>query len=399
MPSGAPAISRTAFTVLLAAAMAVATFAGPAFAVLARFIIDELAITRAEFGWIVASFSTAGALASPAIGRLTDSMGGRKALAAIFILGGLGMLSIASGPTYAWLIAAAVLAGLGQAFGNPGTNKLISVHIPIGSRGAITGWKQSGVQAGVFLAGMLLPAGALAWGWRPTMAVAGALSLLTVGVVGFVVPHDPPRAPGPKVSRRLILSAPILWLTLYGFLMGAAGGAVNTYLPLYGEEGLGLSVAVAGSVAGFAGLVAFFARVLWARHSEKGARYIRSLILIAALSVVFTGALLVAAEWGSWLLWVGALGLGASSTSWNSVGMLALMVYAGVDQAGGASGVVLLGFLAGLGLGPPAFGWSVDRFDTYGPGLWGVLTLFLTAGMLGLSWRRSVKRAGAAPAV
>jgi predicted MFS family arabinose efflux permease len=399
MPSGAPAISRTAFTVLLAAAMAVATFAGPAFAVLARFIIDELGLTRAEFGLVVASFSTVGALASPAIGRLTDSMGGRKALAAIFILGGLGMLAIASGPTYLWLIAAAVLAGFGQAFGNPGTNKLISVHVPVGQRGAITGWKQSGVQAGVFLAGMLLPAGALAWGWRPTMAIAGALSLLTVGVVGFVVPHDPPRTAGSRVSRRLIWSAPILWLTLYGFLMGAAGGAVNTYLPLYGEEGLGLSVAVAGSVAGLAGLVAFFSRVIWARHSERGARYIRSLILIAALSVVFTGALLAASEWGTWLLWVGALGLGASSTSWNSVGMLALMVYAGVDQAGGASGVVLLGFLAGLGLGPPAFGWSVDRFDTYGPGLWGVVAVFLTATVLGLSWRRSTKRPNAPAAV
>jgi predicted MFS family arabinose efflux permease len=392
-------MSRTAFTILLAAAMAVATFAGPAFAVLARFIIDELALTRAEFGWIVASFSTVGALASPAIGRLTDSIGGRKALAAIFILGGTGMLAIASGPTYLWLIAAAVLSGFGQAFGNPGTNKLISVHIPIGQRGAITGWKQSGVQAGVFLAGMLLPTGALAWGWRPTMAIAGAFSLLTVGVVGFVVPPDPPRTPGPRASRRLIWSAPIVWLTFYGFLMGAAGGAVYAYVPLYGEEGLGLSVAVAGSVAGLAGLVAFFSRVIWARHSEKGASYIRSLILIAGLSVVFTGALLAASEWGSWLLWVGALGLGASSTSWNSVGMLALMVYAGEDQAGGASGVVLFGFLAGLGLGPPAFGWSVDRFDNYGPGLWSVVAVFLIATVLALSWRRSTKRADAEPAV
>jgi MFS family permease len=79
--------------------------------------------------------------------------------------------------------------------------------------------------------------------------------------------------------------------------------------------------------------------------------------------------------------------------------MLALMVYAGADQAGGASGVVLLGFLAGLGLGPPAFGWSVDRFDTYAPGLWSVVALFLIATILGLSWRRSTKRADAQAAV
>ncbi|MGF1617997.1 MAG: MFS transporter [Acidimicrobiia bacterium] len=147
MPGSEPNIRRTAFTLLLGAAMAVATFAGPAFAVLARFLIDKFGLTRAGFGWVVAAFSTVGALASPAVGRLTDSMGGRKALAAIFFLGGLGMLAIASAPTYLWLITAAGLTGLGQAFGNPGTNKLISVHIPVGRRGAITGWKQSGVQA------------------------------------------------------------------------------------------------------------------------------------------------------------------------------------------------------------------------------------------------------------
>jgi MFS family permease len=79
--------------------------------------------------------------------------------------------------------------------------------------------------------------------------------------------------------------------------------------------------------------------------------------------------------------------------------MLALMVYAGADQAGGASGVVLLGFLAGLGLGPPAFGWSVDRFASYAPGLWGVLAVFMIATVLSVSWHRSTKRSDAEPAV
>lgn len=392
MPKGDAVINRTAFTALLAAAMAVATFAGPAFAVLARFIIDDLGLTRAELGLVVAMFSAVGALASPAIGRLTDVIGGRKAISAVFAISGAGILAISAAPSYWWLLGVAGLTGFGQASANPGTNKLISVHIAEGRRGAVTGLKQSGVQAGVFLAGILLPTGALAWGWRPTMAIAGALSLLMLGVVGFVVPADGAPPPPPGNTRGVVWSASILWLMFYGFLMGAAGGAINTYIPLYGEEGLGLSVAVAGSVAGFGGLVAFFSRVVWARHSEARASYIRSLTQIAALSVVFVGALIAAAHWGVWLLWAGALGLGASATAWNSVGMLAVMVYAGHEQAGGASGVVLLGFLAGLGVGPPLFGWSVDNFQTYGPGLWGVLGTFLVAALLGIAWQRSARR-------
>jgi MFS family permease len=150
-----------------------------------------------------------------------------------------------------------------------------------------------------------------------------------------------------------------------------------------------LSVTVAGSVAGFAGLIAFFSRIIWARHSEQTTRYVTALSQIAALSVVFVGALLAAPSGGAWLLWIGALGLGASATAWNAVGMLAVMAFAGQERSGGASGVVLFGFLAGLGLGPPAFGWSVDRFDTYGPGLWGALLVFAAAATVSLLWARS----------
>ena len=382
-------VSRVSFTVLLAAAMAFATFAGPAFAVLARFIIDDLGLSRAELGWVVAAFSVVGAIASPAIGTLTDRVGGRKALAGIFILGGLGMLAISAAPSFAFLIAAGILTGMGQALGNPATNKLISVHIPIGRRGAVTGLKQSGVQIGVFLAGLLLPAGALAWGWRTTLTIAGSLSVLTLGAVGLVVPRDPPVRDEPGTSPGIVWSKPILWLTIYGFLMGLAGGAVNTYIPLFAEESIGLSVTVAGSVAGMAGLVAFFSRIAWARHSERTSSYVASLRWIAGLSVVFVGALLAAESGGAWLLWVGALGLGASATAWNAVGMLAVMVFASRERAGGASGAVLLGFLAGLGLGPPAFGWSVDRLGSYSPGLWGALVVFAVATVVTVLWARS----------
>jgi predicted MFS family arabinose efflux permease len=391
-------INRTRFTVLMAAAMAAATFAGPAFAVLARLIIDDLSLTRAEFGWIVAAFSAVGAIASPTIGRLTDRIGGRRTVTGIFVISGVGLLAVAAAPSFVWLVAAGILTGIGQASANPGTNKLISVHIPLGRRGAVTGVKQSGVQVGVFLAGMLLPAGALAWGWRTTMAIAAGISLLMLGGIGLIVPPDPAHDPARQTASRVVWSTPVLWLTAFGFLMGLAGGAVNTYIPLYGEEELGLSVAVAGSVAGLAGLVAFFSRIMWARHSERTSDYIRSLTQIAGLSVVFAAALLAAPKGGVWLLWVGALGLGASATAWNAVGMLAVMVFAGHERSGGASGVVLFGFLAGLGLGPPILGWSVDQQGSYGPGLWGVMLTFGSAALLALLWQQKNRsRAGFPP--
>ena len=60
----------------------------------------------------------------------------------------------------------ALVGGVGQAIANPATNKLISMHVPPGKRGIITGIKQSGVQAGTFLGGLLLPVITLSFGWR-----------------------------------------------------------------------------------------------------------------------------------------------------------------------------------------------------------------------------------------
>ena len=389
MPNGGRSLNRLAFTSVLATAMAAATFAGPALGVLARFIIDDLGITRGELGFVVAAYSAAGALASPLVGRVTDQVGGRKAAMGIFLISGLGMMAISAAPGYWLLIGAAMVTGVGQSAGNPATNKLISVHISEGRRGSVTGIKQSGVQVGVFFAGVALPSSALAIGWRPTMLIAGVAVLTAIVAVRLVVPVDPPQAIQEAAKRRLNWSAPVMWLMGYGFLMGMAAGSLSTYIPLYGEEGLGLSVPVAGLVAGLAGLVAVFTRILWARSSEKRGTYVRTLTWIAALSVLFSAALLAAPTVGVWALWVGALGMGATAVSWNSVGMLAVMVEAGDERAGGASGVVLMGFLGGLGVGPPLFGWSVDRYDSYGPGLTGLLIVVSIATIVGFAWERS----------
>jgi cyanate permease len=45
--------------------------------------------------------------------------------------------------------------------------------------------------------------------------------------------------------------------------------------------------------------------------------------------------------------------------------MLGLIVIAGRGAAGRASGIVLFGFLGGMGAGPPLFGWIVDSTGSY----------------------------------
>jgi predicted MFS family arabinose efflux permease len=85
---------------------------------------------------------------------------------------------------------------------------------------------------------------------------------------------------------------------------------------------------------------------------------------MAILALVAAGLFYAAGD-AAWLLWPACVLVAAGSGSWNSVGMLTLMVAAGPESTGRASGFVLLGFLTGLGVSSPVFGAVVDRTGSY----------------------------------
>ncbi len=354
---------RIAFTGLLVLAMAAATFPMVSFGILATFIIDDLGVTRAEVGALIGATSVLAALASPVAGRATDRVGGRTAMLALFALSAAGFVAVAASPVYGAMFAGAALAGLAQSAANPATNKLIAAQLPVGQRGVITGIKQSGVQMGVVIGGLLLPSGAIVFGWRPTLLIVALVPLAALPLTAAVVPRAAADAT-PRGGAGGPLPAAIWFLAGYGFLLGFAGG-VTFLVPLYVEEALGLSPRVGGAAAGVIGFVAIFGRVGWARFAERSARYEPSLAVIAALSVLAAAALYAAEAGGQGLLWVGVVLTGLSSSTWNAVGMLAVMNEAGTERAGRASGIVLFGFLTGLGVGPPLFGWTIDRTGSY----------------------------------
>jgi MFS family permease len=55
--------------------------------------------------------------------------------------------------------------------------------------------------------------------------------------------------------------------------------------------------------------------------------------------------------------------------------------------AGRASGVLMFGFLAGLTIGAPLAGWSIDAFDSYRPA-WAICALGCLAGAASVARRR-----------
>ncbi|MDX1448879.1 MAG: MFS transporter, partial [Acidimicrobiia bacterium] len=358
--------SRLLFTTVLSSTMGAATFALTAYAVLAAELRGEFGVDRWQIGALVTAMSLGGALISPRVGSIADAIGAKRSTTTTIALATVALVGLAVAPAYWVIVTAALVGGVAQAMANPATNKLIALHVEPGRRGVITGIKQSGVTAASALGGILLPPVTILAGWRWAVALF-ALIAAGGGVLSLLVPADPARDAAPHGEGKEPIDPYIFRLAIYGFILGAAGTAIFTFLPLYAEESLGLGPASAGLAVAVTGVAGVVGRILWGRFAEIRFGTWRSLEYIAVLAAG-AAAVLVAAQEVTWLVWVAAVLTGFSASAWNSVGMLAVIETATPAQAGRASGVVLFGFLAGLGLGAPAFGFGVDQSGTYGPG-------------------------------
>jgi predicted MFS family arabinose efflux permease len=367
---------------VLVVTMAGATFVLTVFGVLPNELIAEFGLSRAQLGLLGTASSITGAAVSFRLGRVVDRLGARVSAVATLALGGIALLAVSSAPGFGLLMVAAASSGLGQAGGNPSTNKLIALHVPAGRQGVTTGIKQSGVQAGTLLGGLLLPVGAATLGWRTTVALCAGVPLVTATVVRFLVPPDPAPAAGEAVRPGSTRFPRLIYqVALYGFLIGAGGSAIFAFLSLFAQETLGLSSIQGGRMVAVMGVAGLLARIGWGRVAEASFGTVVSLRVIAALALVAAGLLWGAPVWGEAAVWAAAGVTGASASAWNAVGMLAVIQQSDSRQAGGASGVVLTGFLAGLAVGAPLFGYAVDRLGAYRPGWLVVAAVFALAGL------------------
>jgi predicted MFS family arabinose efflux permease len=382
-------VARAGFGAALLIGMTVSTFMMAALGALGPLIRDDLDISRSALGALTTVMFAIGALLSPVAGRAVDDIGGRRLLVAMFVVAGGCFAAAAATPNYFWLLVVMALMGLPVAAGNPSTNKLLAERIPLGGQGVITGVKQSGVQVGVFLAGAVLPIGAVAFGWRGMILASVVLPIAGLVLTRLFVPADDDRPARAERPRAGPLGPIVLPLSAYAFLMGTGVAAFGAYLPLYARESLGMSVSAAGSTVALSGLVGIGARIAWGRAAEHHLSTPAALAIIGAGSVLAQASIWAAESVGTPLLWVGALLIGVSAGSWNAVGMLEIVKGMDASAAGRASGAVLLAFYAGYVTSPIAFGYSVDRTGEYDLGWGAVLAIYCLATLLAAAWARS----------
>jgi len=146
---------------------------------IAAAIVTDLAVDPALVGVYLAIGSVAGFLTTLGCGGFIMRYGALRMTQVGMLALGIGLSVITTGwlPLFA---AGAFIGGLGQAVSTPSSSHLLGRLSPRHLAPLVFSIKQTGVPAGLMLAGVVAPVLAVEAGWRTALLVMAGLCLLTV---------------------------------------------------------------------------------------------------------------------------------------------------------------------------------------------------------------------------
>jgi sugar phosphate permease len=355
---------------------------------LTPFLRDELNLTHAEVGLLM-SFIYIGVVSSSMFfGWLTDLLGERRALT--LGLGIQGVFMIGFAWVHAFFLGGVLLllSGIGYSSVNPATTKGVMRWFPPQGRATAMGVKQTGIPLGGILASSILPVLALAFGWRVSITLVSAVTLVFILAVQIGIPPAPSKQKQPAGMkwaqlREVLSNRSILALSIMGIFLAGAQLAIITHLVLFLKKeysfstvlaGLCLAVIQAGGIAG---------RIGWGLISDFLARGKRKRILLligimAILQLFLLGR--IGPDIPGSLLFLFIAILGSTTIGYHGVlfGLMGEIVRK--EVVGLATGFSLTITFMGIVLYPPLFGHLVDRWGSYSPA-WDMLALSWVAAL------------------
>lgn len=338
-------------------------------AVLAPLIAPDLGVPTARAGLFIGLAYLAGALTSSRAGWLLAPIGPMTGSLLALAAAIAGLLAAGSGALPA-MAASAVLIGFAYGLTTPTSSEILAAATPPALYGRVFSIKQTAVPGGGFLAGLLAPPLAAAFGWQ------GALNVLAAGATVLLVLFLPLRrrldAARTGARRRarsplkLVLQRPRLRrLATAGFGLAAVQLSVSTFYTAYLVDGLGLSLALAGALFGTLQVMGVPARVVWGWLADRVVGLERAFAILAALTALGLAATALATpDWPASALALLGVYLGFSVMAWTGLYLAAAVAAAPAEASAVSAGAMIFTF-AGVVVGPPLFGLVVERLGGY----------------------------------
>lgn len=363
---------------------------------IAAAIIADLGIDPALVGVYVAIGAVAGFLTTLGCGGLILRYGALRMTQAGKLALAIGMAITTAGwlPLFA---AGAFIGGLGQAISTPSSSHLLGRLSPPRLAPLVFSIKQTGVPAGLMLAGIVAPVLATEFDWQTALlVVAGLCALTTVALqplrARFDVDRNPLQPLSPADIRANVASVvrePALramCLTMFSFV--GLQSLFTGFFVLYLVRGLGYDLERAGLVFAIAVGVAVPARIFW---GWLASRLVPPATLLSLLGVGMAGAAVLTAfidpAWPTWAAAAIAATLSVTAVSWHGVLLAEVARLSPPGRIGSTTGAVLAFGDAGALVLPLLFSAALILTGGYATGFLIGGTFALAIGLWGL-WRR-----------
>lgn len=332
------------------------------------FLIGTLSVTiRQEFGFgetrlglLILIYMGISAATSAPLGRVVERAGALQGLRLSLLAVAVCCFGIALTARSWWHLAVWLLfAGVGSAGVYPATNLAVVRRVVFSRQGVTFGIKQASIPAATFLAGLAVPFVDVVAGWRASFGIVGGLILIVVGVSGRAIGrvHG-----GARRSVRTKLAMRPLLVLAFGVAL-AVGGVqpIAVFVVPYAVD-LGLSASAAGAALAVASICGIVMRVLAGAGADRWPH--RDLFSTVAVYLVLgAGAMLLLASARTMaVLSVALIGGIAIGWSWNGLFHFAV-VRSNPDAPAAASGITQAGLLAGVAVGPLAFGAVAEHLS------------------------------------
>ena len=336
-------------------------------AVLAPELAEEMGISASWIGVFVGLVYAGAILSSIVSIGLMERYGAIRVSQACVILCAAGIAMVgslpASGPSL--LAGAAILLGLGYGPITPASSQILVRTTQPSQMALMFSIKQTGVPVGAALAGALMPAVAIAVGWR-----AAAIAVGLTGVLIAIAAQSTRRAldTDTKPGRALSVGAVVDWLRLVAtspalaelatlsFAYASVQVCVLSFLVVYLHDTLQWSLVEAGLALTATTVGGVFGRIGWGAVADRVLTPRRVLTLIGFIASVCALTLACATqEWPTAAVLSLVAVFGCTAIGWNGVLLAELARHAPQGGAGAVTAAASVITFAGVVAGPPVF--------------------------------------------
>jgi len=378
-PHAAPAaVALPSAVVTLAATTAIqvmAALAALSVPAIAPAVAKAAAQPASMVGTYVSLLYLGSAGAALVSGSLVRTLGALRLSQLALALCALGLL-LGLNATVPALALAAIVLGLGYGPVTPASSHMLARSTQPGRIALTFSVKQTGVPAGVALAGILVPALTVWFGWKAALATVALLCLacaLTVQPLRDALDHD--REPGARLTGPALLSgvrlvgssAPLRSMAALSFVYSGLQNCTSSFIVVYLVEALGYGWIAAGVGLTMANLAGVAGRIAWGVVSDRWLAAPRTLQALGALMAIACAlAAAFTPRWPAPAVYATCALLGATAIGWNGVFLSEVARRAPHGQAGAATGGSLFVTFVGSVVWPPAFGLLQRISGSYG---------------------------------